>query len=88
MGGKWLETLKEVSPGISRALVLLLPDVAANVEFLRAAQAAGPVHNVAVEGAGVRNTDDVHAHDDRASATGRQPEWLHYPIPSLAEIAN
>ena len=59
MGGKWLETLKEVSPGISRALVLLLPDVAANVEFLRAAQAAGPVHNVAVEGAGVRNTDDV-----------------------------
>ncbi len=55
----WLETLKEVSPGISRALVLLLPDVAANVEFLRAAQAAGPVHNVAVEGAGVRNTDDV-----------------------------
>ena len=59
MGGNWLETLKEVSPGISRALVLLLPDVAANVEFLRAAQAAGPVHNVAVEGAGVRNTDDV-----------------------------
>jgi putative ABC transport system substrate-binding protein len=59
MGGKWLETLKEVSPGISRALVLLLPDVAANVEFLRAAQAAGPAHNVAVEGAGVRNTDDV-----------------------------
>jgi putative ABC transport system substrate-binding protein len=59
MGGKWLETLKEVSPGISRALVLLLPDVAANVEFLRAAQAAGPVHNVAVEGAGVRNSDDV-----------------------------
>jgi putative ABC transport system substrate-binding protein len=59
MGGKWLETLKEVSPGISRALVLLLPDVAANVEFLRAAQAAGPVQNVAVEEAGVRNTDDV-----------------------------
>jgi putative ABC transport system substrate-binding protein len=59
MGGKWLETLKEVSPGMSRALVLLLPDVAANVEFLRAAQAAGPLHDVAVEGAGVRSTDDV-----------------------------
>jgi ABC-type uncharacterized transport system substrate-binding protein len=59
MGGKWLETLKEVSPGMSRALVLVLPDVAANVEFLRAAQAAGPLHNVVVEGAGVRSTDDV-----------------------------
>jgi putative ABC transport system substrate-binding protein len=59
MGGKWLETLKEVSPGISRALVLLLSDVAANVEFLHAAQAAGLAQNVAVEGAGVRNTEDV-----------------------------
>jgi hypothetical protein len=51
--------LKEVSPGISRALVLLQPDVAANVGFLRAAQATGPVQQVAVEGAGVRNADDV-----------------------------
>jgi hypothetical protein len=31
----------------------------AGSEFLRAAQAGGPVHNVAVEGAGVRSTDDV-----------------------------
>jgi putative ABC transport system substrate-binding protein len=59
MGGKWLEILKEIAPGISRALVLLHPDVAANVEFLRAAEAAGSTHRVVVEGAGVRNTGDV-----------------------------
>jgi hypothetical protein len=47
----------------------------AGSEFLRAAQAGWPVHNVPVEGAGVRSTDDV-VRAMKVSATSRQPEWL------------
>jgi putative tryptophan/tyrosine transport system substrate-binding protein len=59
MGGKWLEVLKEIAPGIRRTLVLFHPDVVANVEFLRAAEAAGPVHGVGVTPAGVRNESEI-----------------------------
>jgi putative tryptophan/tyrosine transport system substrate-binding protein len=61
MGGKWLEMLKEITPAMTRALVLLLPDVTANVEFARAAQAAGPSYQVAVSSAGVHNAGDIEA---------------------------
>jgi putative ABC transport system substrate-binding protein len=36
-----------------------LPEVKANVEFVRSAQSAGPIFNVAVSAAGVHNTDDI-----------------------------
>jgi putative ABC transport system substrate-binding protein len=59
MGGKWLEVLKEIAPTMTRALVLLLPEAAANVEFVRAAQAAGPAYKVAVSSAGIHNANEV-----------------------------
>jgi putative tryptophan/tyrosine transport system substrate-binding protein len=39
MGGKWLGVLKEAAPNMSRAGVLFASDTAANVAFLRAAEA-------------------------------------------------
>jgi putative ABC transport system substrate-binding protein len=59
MGAKWLETLKAIAPAMTRALVLHLPEVKANVEFVRSAQNAGPIFNVAVSAAGVHNKDDI-----------------------------
>jgi putative tryptophan/tyrosine transport system substrate-binding protein len=59
MGGKWLEMLKEITPAMTRALVLLLPEATANVEFVRAAQAAGPTYQVAVSSAGIHNAGDI-----------------------------
>jgi putative tryptophan/tyrosine transport system substrate-binding protein len=59
MGAKWLETLKAIAPAMTRALVLHLPEVKANVEFVRSAQDAGPIFNVAVRAAGVHNKDDI-----------------------------
>ena len=59
MGAKWLETLKAIAPAMIRALVLHLPGVMANVEFIRSAQNAGPTFNVAVSAAGVHNTHDI-----------------------------
>jgi len=38
MGGKWLEMLKEVAPGVNNAGVLFSRDAAAHTQFLRSAQ--------------------------------------------------
>jgi putative ABC transport system substrate-binding protein len=59
MGAKWLEILKTIAPSITRALVLQLPDVIANNEFARNAQAAGPSLDVSVSSAGVHNAGDI-----------------------------
>jgi putative ABC transport system substrate-binding protein len=59
MGAKWLEILKTIAPSITRALVLQLPEVMANNEFVRNAQTAGPSHDVAVSSAGVHNAGDI-----------------------------
>ena len=41
IGGKWLQTLKEIAPGVARALVLLDARIAANLEYLDSAKTAG-----------------------------------------------
>jgi putative ABC transport system substrate-binding protein len=43
MGGKWLEMLKEVAPGIKRVLVILSLDSSGQLGVLRAIEAAAPV---------------------------------------------
>jgi putative ABC transport system substrate-binding protein len=59
MGAKWLEVLKAIAPSTSRVLVLYLPEVAANFEFVRSAQAAEGTYDVAVSSAGIRNAEDI-----------------------------
>jgi hypothetical protein len=49
----------EITARQGAALVLLLPEAAANVEFVRAAQAAGPAYKVAVSSAGIHNANEV-----------------------------
>jgi putative ABC transport system substrate-binding protein len=55
MGGKWLGVLKEAAPNLSRAAVLFGSDNAANVAFLRAAEAVAPSLGVQVTAV------DIHA---------------------------
>jgi putative tryptophan/tyrosine transport system substrate-binding protein len=59
MGGKWLEILKETAPSVRCVLILLVPEVQANREFVRAAQAAGATYNVSVTEAGVHDGQDI-----------------------------
>ena len=40
IGGKWLQTLKEVAPAVERVAVVLHPETSAHAGFLRAAQTA------------------------------------------------
>ena len=71
MGSKWLEILMEIAPGLKRALVLLFPEVKANVEFARAAEAAGSTLQLAVSSAGIHNAGDI----ERAVTTfAREPK--------------
>ena len=59
MGGKWLELLKEIAPGVSRAEVMLHPETTANIAMLRAAQAAAPALGVTVTVAGVHDAVEI-----------------------------
>jgi putative ABC transport system substrate-binding protein len=58
-GGKWLEVLKEVAPGVSRVAVLHVPEIAANIALLRAAEAASAALGITVIPAAVREAADV-----------------------------
>jgi putative ABC transport system substrate-binding protein len=55
MGGKWLAVLKEVAPNLGRVAVLFSSDSAANVAFLRAAEAGAPSLGVTLTAVDVRD---------------------------------
>jgi putative tryptophan/tyrosine transport system substrate-binding protein len=59
MGGKWLEVLREVAPDVRRVAVLYVPEVAANIALLRAAEAASFALGITVVPAAVREAADV-----------------------------
>jgi putative ABC transport system substrate-binding protein len=61
MGGKWLETLKDVAPSVKRAAILMHPTTPANVAFFRVAEAAAPALGVTVTPAGVRDEAEIVA---------------------------
>jgi putative ABC transport system substrate-binding protein len=58
-GSKWVEILKEIAPGVKRAMVRMHPETAANVALLRAAEAAGPLLRVTVTAAGIRDAAGI-----------------------------
>jgi len=51
--------LKELAPGVRRAAVVHHPDIAANVAFVRAAEAASSTFGVTITSAAVRNAKDI-----------------------------
>jgi putative ABC transport system substrate-binding protein len=59
IGGKWLELLKEIAPGVTRALVILHKETAAHAAFLSAAVAAAPTFQIEVIAAGVHNVAEI-----------------------------
>jgi putative tryptophan/tyrosine transport system substrate-binding protein len=65
-----LEVLKEIAPGMRRVAVVHNPDVAVNVAFLRAAEAASTSLGVTVTAAGVRAAADI---ESALTAFAREP---------------
>ena len=61
IGGKWLETLKEIAPSVTRALVLLDFKIAANVVFLRSTETAARVQAVMVTAPVISSASELQA---------------------------
>jgi putative ABC transport system substrate-binding protein len=59
IGGKWLQVLKEVAPGVRQVAFLHSPDISAHVAFMRAAEAASSSLGVTVTSAGVRGAAEI-----------------------------
>src|SRR5262245_9304761 len=59
MGGKWLEVLKEIAPGVTRAAVLRDPAITAGIGYLAAIHALAPSIGVQVIPVDVRTTSDI-----------------------------
>jgi putative ABC transport system substrate-binding protein len=59
MGGKWLELLKQIAPGVRRAAVVHVPEITANVAFLRVVEAASSSLGMTATAAGVRDDADI-----------------------------
>lgn len=61
IGGKWLELLNEVAPGVKRAGFLYHSDAAPNVGFLHAAEGAAPSRGIEVFPLPVHNAAEIEA---------------------------
>jgi putative ABC transport system substrate-binding protein len=59
MGGKWLEAIKQIAPGVTRVLALLQVETAANAGFLRTAQLAASSLGVTLTGTSVHNASEI-----------------------------
>jgi putative ABC transport system substrate-binding protein len=59
LGSKWLETLKEASPGLARVMVMLSEQNYTSRGLLRAIEAAAPSLAVRVSTAGIRSPADI-----------------------------
>ena len=59
IGGKWLQVLKEIAPGVRRVAFVHSPDVSAHVEFVRTAQAASSSLGVTATPASVRTAEEI-----------------------------
>jgi ABC-type uncharacterized transport system substrate-binding protein len=59
IGGKWLQTLKEIAPEVERVAVVLHPETSAHAGFLRAAETASVALNIKVAPLGVHNAEEI-----------------------------
>jgi putative ABC transport system substrate-binding protein len=59
IGGKWLELLKEIAPGVTRAAVIRNPALAVGAGQLGAIQSVAPSFGVELSPIGVRAADEI-----------------------------
>jgi putative ABC transport system substrate-binding protein len=59
IGGKWLQVLKEIAPGVRRAAFVHSPDISAHVAFMHTAEAASAALGMTVTPAALRNAAEI-----------------------------
>jgi putative ABC transport system substrate-binding protein len=83
IGGKWLDLLKEIAPGVRRVAFVYSPDIPANLGFLHAAEAASISLDVMVTAAPVRSIADI---EHALTAFAKEPNGglIVAPFPFIA----
>jgi putative ABC transport system substrate-binding protein len=84
IGGKWLELLNEVAPGVKRVGFVYHPDAAPNVGFYRAAVAAAPALGIEVVPLPVHNAAEIES----GVATLAQPNCGLNVVPHAVTVGN
>ncbi|MGC2717848.1 MAG: ABC transporter substrate-binding protein [Pseudolabrys sp.] len=59
IGGKWLQVLNEIAPGVRRVAFVHSPDISAHVAFMHTAQAASTSLGMTVTSVGVRSAAEI-----------------------------
>ena len=59
LGAKWMGILKEIAPGMRRVAFVHVPEIVANVAFMRVGEASSAALGITASGAGVRNVADI-----------------------------
>jgi putative ABC transport system substrate-binding protein len=59
LGAKWMGILKEIAPAVRRVAFVHVPEITANVAFMRVGEASSAALGMKVSGAGVRNAADI-----------------------------
>ena len=59
IGGKWLELLKQIAPGVTRAAVIRDPAISAGIGLFGAIQSAAPALGVEVSPVNVRDAGEI-----------------------------
>lgn len=85
IGGKWLGALKEIKPDVRRAGYLLNPDIAANVAYLKAAEAASGALGMSAVAVAVRRVEEI---GPALEAFAREPNGGVIVTPNPVLIAN
>jgi putative tryptophan/tyrosine transport system substrate-binding protein len=84
IAGKWVETLNEIAPQVSRVGFILHPETPANIGLLRAAEAGAP-SGVELIALGVHNTVEI---ERAVTAFAAEPNGGLIVAPHAITIAN
>jgi putative ABC transport system substrate-binding protein len=85
IGGKWLQVLKEIAPGVKRVAFVHSGAIAAHVAFMQAAQAASNSLGVRVTPADIRTATDI---EPALRAFAREPDGGLIVAPSPLSTVN
>jgi putative ABC transport system substrate-binding protein len=59
IGGKWLQVLKEIAPGVRRVAFVHSPDISAHLAFMRTAEAVSASLGITVTPVGLRSAAEI-----------------------------
>ena len=85
MGGKWLDSLKEIAPSVRRVVIILNPDNAATRSLLNSIESAAQTFNIEVVKVAVRNAAEI---ENEISKLGAEKNIGLLALPDFIPLAN